>query len=96
MTNRNIAAWTPNEPNPPFVSINDLERGKIELHLRGRPADGEPYGAQASVVLTDAEAISIAKPLLQWLRGRDRHFADCAMFNEIWGVGPNGQCDCRR
>lgn len=94
-----IVGWTPDEYNPPFVVFVDLQagpdKGRVQLHVRERKKEDLTLGNTASVVLTHAEVESIVRPLIRWLRGNGNHLASCALFNETFGAGANGPCNCR-
>jgi len=53
MVKSNLAAWTPDEKNPPYVSINCCQNRTVEITVRGRGIDA--LGATASVALTEDE-----------------------------------------
>jgi hypothetical protein len=55
MVKSNLAAWTPDENNPPYVSINYVDsRGTIEITIRER-SKGDSLGKEACVELTKDE-----------------------------------------
>lgn len=47
---KNIFAFTPNEPNPPYLSINDEGDFKLSITVRGKGTEDE-CGATASITL---------------------------------------------
>jgi hypothetical protein len=49
----NLAAWTPGEPNPPYLSINHCQNKNVTISIRERGNDA--LGNTASVVLTEDE-----------------------------------------
>ena len=55
MVKSNLAAWTPDEKNPPFISINYVDsNGTVEITVRER-GDGNSLGHYVRVVLTQDE-----------------------------------------
>lgn len=65
MVKTNLAAWTPAEKNPPYISINYVDsKGTVEISVRGRSINKElPYGKDASVVLTQDDFQDILNQL---------------------------------
>lgn len=49
----NLAAWTPAEDNPPYLSINYCHNGTVTISIRERGND--TLGITARVVLTEEE-----------------------------------------
>jgi len=56
MVKTNLAAWTPVEKNPPYVSINYVDsNGTVEITVREREKKDGSLGSVASVKLTQDE-----------------------------------------
>lgn len=61
MPPENIAAFTPPGFAPPFVSINKVADGKIEILVRGEAVSGDAYGPCASIKMSRAEFAAIVE-----------------------------------
>jgi hypothetical protein len=56
MVKTNMAAWTPAENNPPYISINYVDsNGTVEIIIRERSKKTGETGEVVSVVLTQEE-----------------------------------------
>ena len=60
---RNIFAYTPCEPRPPFISVNRKKDGNVVISVRSRPEGAEVYGLQAHIELPEAEFRKLATSL---------------------------------
>jgi hypothetical protein len=64
MVKTNLAAWTPAEKNPPYVSINYVDsNGTVELTVRERTLTKDRLGDCVSVKLTQDEFQDILNQL---------------------------------
>jgi hypothetical protein len=64
MVKSNLAAWTPAENNPPYISINYIDsNGTVELTVRERTIGKDLLGCCASVKLTQEEFQDILNQL---------------------------------
>ena len=65
MVKSNLAAWTPAEHNPPYLSINLNEsKGTIEICMRSKMKEDGSLGNDAKVEMTIGEFSEILKELL--------------------------------
>lgn len=63
MVKANLAAWTPTENNPPYVSINYCQNRTIEMTIRERSSDANQLGNTARVALTAEEFFELFSEL---------------------------------
>jgi hypothetical protein len=65
MIKSNLAAWTPAEPFPPYISVNYVEsvEGAVEITVRERSKEKGILGDTVRVSLTEKEFIDLITEL---------------------------------
>jgi hypothetical protein len=55
MTKKLITAWTPAEPNPPYINFSEDVDGKVIVYGRERASEGEQFGKDFMVAIPKAD-----------------------------------------
>lgn len=73
MVQSNLAAWTPDEKNPPYISINYRHSafGAVDINIRERSSDGRTLGRCVSITLSVDEFQDILNQLKKNINSRN-------------------------
>jgi len=74
MITQNIAAWTPSEPLPPFISINHTDEpdGVVSITIRGRTEDPSKLGPTVDLRIARNDLERLARTVADHLQSLRR------------------------